>query len=986
MRGIIKRVASDPQESRSGGYLFRGLELAACGEDARAFIIIPEGLHAVERKDLYEFPLLCWEGAEVAAFRVEVNNRLNDGSIIYCAGPETALVLEPRRPVSVTDAVEAVDCIRGVDARYRMPQGEPFYMAKGRLIHSLFDRLMERDGDDPSETFRRSFAANVPALREMLLGSAMKVDEKALEREAHGHFMNLAAWVAEEIDSSPVELEVDRISTRWGLKGRADALVYPGDTGRLVELKTGAVPVPSHHLQLRAYSLLFQDERGRGPDGWLVYSGSGKVERMRPSPWYTLLDGRNRVVALRRSYTLPTGESDRDRASDPCPRKKRCLFRTQCETLSGDAADGRTALLRGCARDLYDRWFRLISIDLWETESEFARVLDPSTLSQRLEEGLTVPIAEIVVRDEISSEQLVADVDPAGNGSGLAFVEVDLTTDGRIAEVSAGDRVILHSGDPCTDDACWGSVSGVVDGSIRVRLSSSAGARGALTRLGGSPAQTRVPWFLDRLPFSRPREVSRQALLSFFLHADPAVVRCVLEEDEAEPRADAGRQSTVDAAAAANASNDAQNHVPTAVDAATDEELLFSEGLGCELNDEQETAIRMALAAETFHLIHGPPGTGKTRVLARLIRLCLDRGERLLVACPTNVALDRLLAAVMGLGVRDIIRVGIRSAAADGSRDAVRRSKGESRLLGDLARSSRTFAAFQRKVRQAPLVAATAYQCAAHPLFIRERFDRVVIDEAGQLDEPSCLGVIGLGSRFVLCGDHLQLPPVVRSRSIDADPGLEVSLFERLLGGAGPSRVTRLKVQYRMNREIQDIPSRLFYEGMLTASPEAASRRLRLESVLTADPEIARVSDPHKPVVFVHVDGPDSGKARPEEAAVVAKVVRSLLRAGVAEHEIGIITPYRVQQALIRRHLAAAHAAASVDTVDRFQGGEREVIILSLARSDGVTSFLADRKRLNVSLSRARSKLILIGHGTVLEAHPLFGALLEGLERMSVTS
>ena len=131
--------------------------------------------------------------------------------------------------------------------------------------------------------------------------------------------------------------------------------------------------------------------------------------------------------------------------------------------------------------------------------------------------------------------------------------------------------------------------------------------------------------------------------------------------------------------------------------------------------------------------------------------------------------------------------------------------------------------------------------------------------------------------------------------------------------------------------------------------------------------------------------GSDKSRARPEEADAASEIVKSLVTVGVPGEEIGVITPYRAQQALIRRrleNLGSAVSGVSVDTVDRFQGGEREVILLSLARSDGVTSFLADRKRLNVSLSRARSKLILLGSAAALEGHPLFAAALEGLDRI----
>ena len=226
----------------------------------------------------------------------------------------------------------------------------------------------------------------------------------------------------------------------------------------------------------------------------------------------------------------------------------------------------------------------------------------------------------------------------------------------------------------------------------------------------------------------------------------------------------------------------------------------------------------------------------------------------------------------------------------------------------------------------------------------------------------------------------------VSDSSVDA--GLGQSLFERLFLSASSSQISSLHMQYRMNLEVQSISSRLFYAGTLFPSPEAAGRRLKIDRQKSGDAQIEKIVAPELPVVFVDVPGFDTGKSSSDEAALVCRIVERLLAAGVPSQEIGIITPYKAQQALIRKRLLKRRGnlqALSVDTVDRFQGGEREVIILSLARSDAVTSFLADPKRLNVSLSRARSKLILLGRGSMLEEHPLFSSILDSLERITVS-
>ncbi len=1013
IRGYVTRIALEPQRARRGDYLFRGLEILSETDAPRTFLIIPESVLEFGRPDLYGFPGLCWEGAEIAAFKAQLNNTLEDGSTILVVTPETELVLEPFRPVSVTEAVEAAGCIRLVDLRYRVAPDEPIWMAKGRMVHSLFGYLLHHGREVSLRHFTQAFRHARKAILEVVAGSGVPVNEQDLEEEARRHFMALREWLERNgLLLSSSETEVDRISTRWGLKGRADAVFYGEDCDTIVELKSGRVPVEDHLIQLCAYGLLFELDQGRRSTGYLVYSGVGKTQSMRDTGRWSILDGRNRVIWLKHSHTLQVEQDRKPEAGGVCPRGSRCFANTRCSAFYGDVSSGKKPFLTGSERQYYDRWFRLLSVDAWESETRLARVLDTRTLTDRVAEGLTVPVAGLSFSDE-PQEQLKTSKGspprPKSTHEPLATPESLLNLPGRkvvaylqlelpSVDVGPGDEVILHRGEPCAREALRAKVLTHDQGQIAVLIKTPLLGLDldVVNRPMSKIDQADGPWFLDRIPFARAREVSRQALFRFFTVGSPQVIQAVVNgsvaiESEACPSAcvagkptahESGRigQFEQRARSAADGGKGLQGDVG--------EDLCFSEGLHSELNEEQEEAVRAALESEPFHLIHGPPGTGKTRVLARLVRICLDRGERVLVACPTNVALDRLLIALVQLGVREFLRIGGRSSVSDEFFDALAGLGNPPVLFEDLLSRDMSLAAFKKKVVATRLVGATAYQCAAHPLFIRQRFDRAVIDEAGQLDEPSSLGVLALARRFVLGGDHLQLPPVVQSAAGETDAGyaLERSLFERMALAADPSRISRLKTQYRMSKDIQELPSRLFYDGTLYPAPEVVHRRLRISPGVSDDEWLNRTLDPELPVVFLDVKGPNAGKARPEEAVVAARIVEGLIACGIPAQEIGVITPYRVQQALIRRRLLDSRRGAliSVDTVDRFQGGEREVIILSLSRSDGVTSFLADRKRLNVSLSRARSKLILLGHASMLEGHPLFASLLDGLERIPV--
>lgn len=1015
--GRVIRIAGEPKTAARGGYLFRGLEIQGQSDNFRTFIMFPE----FSGQAIFEFPLLCWEDASVSAYDLQLNNELNDGTLIYTATPDSDLILEPYRPVSVTEAVEAAECLTSVDVRSRTGADEPFWMAKGRMIHDLFDYLLHRPEEWREASFHDAYRRALPALMEVLPGSTRSIQEKSLEREVGTHFRNLVAWLTANSEAfTTAKVEADGISTRWGLKGRADAIFTGSDGPSILELKSGRVPVDAHPNQLHAYSLLFGANAGsQRPGGWVLYSATGEARAMsglQREMTTRIIEGRNRVVALKHSYTMDPLPMELGAGGFPCSRPKgRCFNRKTCAILFGDFSGGSPAFV-GKDRDYYDRWFRLVSIDAWEREGEFARVLDPSTLAERVDEGVTFTLEALTVEDvsprwsqhktSLSESERGRRADNSRDYSrkhelthGSVVVSGRPTGTGNTSEVSKGEELIVHPGDPSADGAFRARVIEADQERIILQCKVPIAIAGDGYTRNPMALPDSDTWYVERVPFLRQREVARQSLLDFFNKAHKSVVHAVVHGESGEsstpprPEDDFAKFASNGESLSSNApGGQPARSIP---EEPTDEsveldDLCYSEGLLAELNEDQEAAIQAALQSETYHLIHGPPGTGKTRVLARLIRLCLDRGERVLVACPTNVALDGLLIAVLNLGVREFLRVGRRSSTSQAFREALDRIGSPPALLRELASSGMDMAAFVRSIRSMQLVGATAYQCAAHPIFLRQRFDRVIIDEAGQLDEPSVLAPLSLARRFVLGGDHLQLPPIAQARVPEADtgdgPGLEQSLFERMFLTVPAERISRLRMQYRMNQEVQDIPSRLFYDGSLFPSPDAKKRRLSVEPGVSSMAEVNTILDPEIPVLFVDVEGPSSGKARPEEAEVACRIVEGLLSGGVPSHEIGIITPYRAQQALIRKRLSRGNGAPSlsVDTVDRFQGGEREVILVSLSRSDGVTSFLADRKRLNVSLSRARSKLILLGHGRVLEEHPLFASILKGLQRVRI--
>ena len=254
----------------------------------------------------------------------------------------------------------------------------------------------------------------------------------------------------------------------------------------------------------------------------------------------------------------------------------------------------------------------------------------------------------------------------------------------------------------------------------------------------------------------------------------------------------------------------------------------------------------------------------------------------------------------------------------------------------DLARKSSTLRDLRNALQQAKIVASTAHRASTIPYLRFRAFEMTIVDEAGQLTEPLTLGLILRARRFVLIGDDRQLPPVVRTRD------LARSLFERLK--TDTANVTLLDTQYRMHPEIMEISNRFFYEGKLRSGVGAGER----------------VPPDGSPVTFIPVESKRDGRSNPEEAQVVVELVHSYIRDhGIAPETIGVVSPFRAQVVLLRQMLGDLRV--SVDTVERFQGGERDIMILSLARSHA-TGFVFDDRRLNVAITRARRKLVLVAH------------------------
>ena len=371
----------------------------------------------------------------------------------------------------------------------------------------------------------------------------------------------------------------------------------------------------------------------------------------------------------------------------------------------------------------------------------------------------------------------------------------------------------------------------------------------------------------------------------------------------------------------------------------------FEDGLAGEgLDDSQADAVATCLAAERFHLVQGPPGTGKTQTLARLVAELVARGQRVLLSSFTHRAIHHALRKIAPMVDCPVFKISS-PFPHDGDGIVFKESFADTGLLdhpGPYVIGATPFALFSRRAREA-------------------RFDVAVIDETSQMRVEAAIMPMLRAERWFFFGDRQQLPPVVQRPGVDP---AQDSVFAMLARNGGQ---TMLKTTYRMNEPLTRWPSENFYQGELVAAQANAGHRFALKSaarspLLGGEPSLVRVEVEHV----------GNRAAAAEEADEAAALIEEMLEGGMLPGEIGVVVPFRAQAARMRQLLRMARfakwpdiGALAVDTVERFQGQEREVMIVCFVVSDEafmdrLAGFLTYPQRLNVAVTRARTKVVLI--------------------------
>ncbi|GAU13084.1 hypothetical protein TSUD_173840 [Trifolium subterraneum] len=392
------------------------------------------------------------------------------------------------------------------------------------------------------------------------------------------------------------------------------------------------------------------------------------------------------------------------------------------------------------------------------------------------------------------------------------------------------------------------------------------------------------------------------------------------------------------------------------------------------LNDDQRRAILKILVAKDYALILGMPGTGKTSTMVHAVKALLIRGTSILLTAYTNSAVDNLLIKLKAQGI-DFVRVG---------RHGVVNEEVRGYCLSET--TVQTVEDIKIRLEQVKVVAVTCLGISS-PLLAGKRFDVCIMDEAGQTTLPVSLGPLRFASTFVLVGDHYQLPPLVHSTEA-RENGMGMSLFCRL-SEAHPQAISALQSQ-----GIMDLSNALIYGDRLRCgSSEIANAKLEFSGLNCSLPWLEDVLNPGRPVIFIDTDMLPALEERdqkivnnPIEAHIIAEIAKELVKNGIDGEHIGIITPYNSQANLIRQ--AASITSLEIHTIDKYQGRDKDCILLSFVRScenptSCVASLLGDWHRINVALTRAKRKLIMVGSCKTLLKVPLLKLLIKKVEEQS---
>ncbi|WWC90742.1 uncharacterized protein L201_005679 [Kwoniella dendrophila CBS 6074] len=956
-------------------------------------------------------------------------------AVVTLKDPATFLIHHPDLMLTMTSIANAMPCPRKpiLQTLIKAPGPPTKPILYGNLLHSLLQGALAKQSFDAVSTFDRIDIELKKEQTRMDIWSAgmgtMDVREELGARAGRGFEVFGDKWVGNEpktqgeLHTAPGEnpallainglheVEEDIWSPKWGLKGKVDASVQakithdPTKTQEAeehiapLEIKTGrSVGVMAHRAQTMLYTLLMEDRYGVPvPAGLLYYSQSDTILRVeaKQNEIRALIIARNELADwLSKKRRVPKEKPpttdnlvnkvedveeaflpstiDHSRECRSCYAVDSCmLYRKINDNIHSDPEDPiaelyqeKTGHMTEKDTEFFKKWDTLLTVE----EQDIGRhrsQLWTMTAKEREKTGrcfgdMIISSYSNDIGKSLAKIHRHAYTFVRAPHAGTQVANISLLS-GHIAK---GDPVSL-SIEPDLLCLSRGFVLDLTAESVTIGVTYVIDVEALLKRTGRSHAlsegvEAKVVFRIDKDEMASGMMRMRNNLASLFYskNGDEERRRLIVDLDKPEYE-NSWRLASRE-----------WKELPKT------------------LNEDQTKAINKVLTARDYSLILGMPGTGKTTTISELIKILVKRGKSVLLTSYTHSAVDTILMKLLNIEF-GILRLG--------NIDKVHPDV--QHLTLEAMEESTNMEQLEKRLMNPPVVAAT---CLAidYPLFFKRKFDYCIVDEASQITLPTCLGPLRMADKFVLVGDHFQLPPIVR-HSEARRGGLDISLF-KLLSLAHPQSVSDLSMQYRMNEDIMLLSNKLVYEGKLKCgNEEVAKRGLVLKNRipcremldcteshnnLKKDCWIQELLEESAKCIFVDTDGlpaPDSRVGdlvqNEVEARLVQQLATALTTSGLHQEDLAIITPYR-QQIKLLSSLLKPLPRVEILTADKSQGRDKDCILISLVRSneDGnIGDLLKDWRRINVSFTRAKKKLIIFGSAKTLSRDSLLRDFLE---------
>ncbi|GAV48188.1 hypothetical protein ZYGR_0I04850 [Zygosaccharomyces rouxii] len=956
---------------------------------------------------------------------------------------DNLLVLNPDILLSATTVGNSIGCLRRstIETIFDDPRGEPkISMTIGNIVHELLqDALrcklenqkltvdyLEEVLDSLLKTYSFAiFVCNytIEQVKDEIMNShatnILQFVNQFVQKSNLGSYVSISGRRTTRPISIPVILDIEEniLSHIYGLKGFLDATVLAHEEKKHeivpLEVKTGKLGSVSHEAQGLIYTLLLKDKYEVPVDFFLLLQTRTNNFIKHPKILHSIkhvIMARNQL-ATKLKYRLKeiTWDKSHDVILPPILQSSvcdNCFTKESCMVLNNLLEDG-TAEESGLRpgeyetitshlstnHDKYGAFFKKYNDLITQEESSIMHIkkqlflLDSNTKEST--SGLCLSnLCLVDISEENSTSEEFLHVFKRN------FQEGQKPQSMLLSQLNVNDYVFI-SDERGHFGLCQGRVTSITRGSITIcskkRLRNpEVVAKEILSAAKKQPiegSQPLITYRLDKNVIEQGLSLTRFNLLNLFLPPvteDHFVVDQQTGQERSIKKSEGGDQRMrtflVDKAPPEFIPDELPPLIPY------DPNELES------FNYDQRKAVGKVMRAKDYALILGMPGSGKTTVIAQIIKILASRGQKVLLTSYTHSAVDNILLKLKGSPI-NIIRLG-----------SARKIHPEIHEYQPSYQDAESYEDIMKQISDTQVVATTCL--GLNDIFFtlqQKDFDYAILDEASQISMPVALGPLRYASKFIMVGDHYQLPPLVRNEEARLG-GLQESLF-KILCEAQPKAVIELTYQYRMCDDVAALSNFLIYSNKLKCGNEQVARKKinlpRLKELknfhcpqeLHEKDWLCEILEPHKKVIFLNYDLCEEEQlieineqktiTNPGEVDIAEQCVNGLIHAGMDCRDIGVMTLYRAQLQLLNTRFASDHYSnLEILTADQFQGRDKESIIISLVRSNvehNAGSLLRELRRVNVAMTRAKSKLIIIGSRATISSVPQMARLVSFL-------